>query len=207
MDPITVDQLLKIMPRAAKVADAYIEPLNTAALNWKINTVDRVAAFLAHAAHESAELTHLRENLNYSADGLRKVFPKYFPTMELAEEYARQPERIANRVYANRMGNGDEASGDGWRNRGAGIFQLTGASNISACSLAVCGDRSLLNNPDLLVTPRYACESAGWFWSTNGLNELADRAAFEDMTRRINGGLNGLSERVAYWHNAIEAFA
>jgi putative chitinase len=203
----TREQLLKIMPRAEDLVDAFIEPLNEAMERWEINTVDRCAAFLAQAARESTELTQLRENLNYSAEALRRVFPKYFTSDAMAQHYEHQPQMIANFVYAGRMGNGDVLSGDGWRNRGAGIFQLTGAKNIGDCSQAVCGNFLLLDSPDLLVTPQYATQSAGWFWHTNGLSAFADRAAFEEMTRRINGGLNGLKERVAYWHNAIEAYS
>lgn len=206
MTPVTLGQLLSGMPQARRAAE-FVAPLNDAMARWSVDTPGRAAAFLAQAAHESSELNVLRENLNYSSEALRRVFPKYFYNGALADGYARQPERIANRVYANRMGNGDEASGDGWRNRGAGIFQLTGADNLALCSQEVYGDSRLLDDPTLLEQPEAACQSAGWFWSRNGLSAYADRAAFEDLTRRINGGLNGLASRVAYWHRFIEALA
>lgn len=207
MLPITTIGLLKVMPRAQRVVAAFIGPINQAMLRWDIVLDARIAAFLAQAAHESAELTHLEESLNYSADALSRLWPRHFGAQE-AQDYARQPEKIANRAYADRMGNGDEASGDGWRYRGRGIFQLTGRANYRDCSIAIAGDAdTLLLNPELVAEPDYACESAGWFWQSKGLNELADRGGFEEITRRINGGLNGLEDRVAHWHRAIEMLA
>lgn len=207
MIPITIITLLSAMPRSKPVASAFIGPLNQAFAHWDIASDARIAAFLAQAAHESVELSCLEENLNYSAEGLRRVWPGHFNEDEAAD-YARQPERIANRAYAGRNGNGDEASGDGWLYRGRGIFQLTGRRNYGAASVAIAGDLdTLLVNPDLVATPEYACETAGWFWSTKGLNELADAGQFELITRRINGGTTGLADRVACWHRAIEALA
>lgn len=216
---LTTITLLKIMPRATGLAAQFVGPLNEAMADWKINTRSSVSMFLAQAAHESDELGHLRENLNYSADGLMLVFGKYFwvyseavpvcpPGKRPAHEYARQPQRIANWVYANRLGNGDEDSGDGWMYRGGGIFQTTGKKNMSDTSVAICGDAdTLLKNPDLLTQPQYACQSAGYFWESRGLNELADRGGFEEVTRKINGGTHGLSSRMNYWNRATEALS
>lgn len=208
MIPLTTFTLLRVMPRAAPVVTAFIGPLNQAIVKWNIVTLRSLASFLAQSAHESAQLTALRENLNYSADGLRRVFPKYFPSTELATEYARQPERIANRVYANRLGNGDEASGDGWLYRGGGIFQTTGKSNFRETSINVCGDAdTLLSNPELITSPEYACESAGYFWVSRGLPAIIEAGdfdqAFKEVTRRINGGYNGLEERVKLRDTAV----
>lgn len=173
--------------------DKWLPWLNMTMVKYDINTPMRQAMFLAQIAHESGNFRHVSENLNYSAAGLRKVFGKYFPTDEMAYEYARQPEKIANRVYANRMGNGDEASGDGWRHRGRGLIQLTGKNNYASFSLSA--DNNALLEPDLVAEPELAALSAGWFWDTNGLNKLADTGSVKRVTRRINGGYNGLSDR------------
>lgn len=208
MTSITLAQLVAVMPRSASVAASFIAPLNQAMARWEIDTsADRVAAFLAQAAHESSELTQLRENLNYSAEALVRTWPSRF-TIETAVDFERRPGRIADHVYSGRMGNGPESSGDGWRYIGRGIFQLTGRANYRAASIAICGDAdTLLLSPELVQTPEYACETAGWYWSEHDLNAFADVADFEGLTRKINGGLNGLKERVAYWHRAIEALA
>lgn len=204
MLPLTTIGLMRIMPRSADVIASFIGALNQAMIRWDITTNSRIAAFLAQAAHESAELTQLEENLNYSAEALLRVWPSRF-TPDQAAACARKPESIANRVYSNRLGNGPPESGDGWRYRGRGIFQLTGRANYSTCSIAIAGDvDTLILNPELLATPEYACESAGWFWSSRGLSELADRGGFEDITRRINGGLNGYQDRCAYLNRAVE---
>lgn len=173
---------------------------------FKINTTDRVCAFIAQCQHESADFTVLQENLNYSADGLLKVFKKYFPSRAVALRYHRQKEKIANRVYANRNGNSDEASGDGWKYRGRGIIQITGKANYKQCSLALFGDDSLIKDPDILLTPRYAAASACWFWKENNLNEICDDRNIELLTKKINGGLNGLSDRLKHWEHALSIF-
>jgi putative chitinase len=160
---------------------------------YEINTPHRIAGFLSQIAHESAGLTRLTENLNYSAEGLMRTWPSRFKTLAFAQQYHRQPQRIANLVYANRMGNGDEASGDGWRYRGRGLKQLTGKTNYAAFSDAIGED--YVAEPDLLLEPVNAALSAGWFWNTNGLNQIADRGDVAAMTRRINGGLIGLEDR------------
>jgi putative chitinase len=158
--------------------------------------------FLSQLAHESGNFQFTSENLNYSADALRRVFGKYFPTDAEAQKYARQPERIANRVYANRMGNGSETSGDGWKYRGRGLIQLTGKDNYAA--FATQNKNNALQNPDLVAEPEMAVESAGWFWATNRLNQLADTGDVKAVTRRINGGFNGLADREAKYNKLMK---
>ena len=165
---------------------------------YEINTVERVAAFLSQCAHESLNFTVTHENLNYGAPGLMATFKKYFPTQELANEYARQPEKIANRVYANRMGNGDEASGDGYKYRGRGIVQLTGHDTYRDCSMAVFGDDRLLSSPDWLESKEGCVIGACWFWNVyKNINPVADTDDVEAVTRLVNGGLNGIDDRKA----------
>lgn len=161
-----------------------------------INTKERVCMFLAQCGHESAEFTIFNENLNYSAKGLRGVFGKYFPTDALANQYARQPEKIANKVYANRMGNGPESSGDGWKYRGLGLIQLTGKDNFSAFSKDTGID--IVTYPEKHRTDlSIIIKSAIWFWNKNNLNTYCDKGDFIGLTKRINGGLNGLPDREA----------
>lgn len=172
-------------------------------LNFNITTPERVAALLSQVGHESGWFLTLQENLQYSADGLLKTFPKYF-TPELAREYAFQPEKIANRVYANRMGNGNEASGDGWKYRGRGPLQYTGKDNMSVCGClgkdeykqhSDLQNKPLLDNPDLLLAPGPGMYWAGYFWAVHNLNAMADQKDVVGITKRINGGLNGLTNR------------
>ena len=153
----------------------------------------RLAHFFAQVLHESGCMRFDMENLNYSSDALQKVFGKYFTTREEADAYARNPERIANRVYANRMGNGDETSGDGWKYRGRGLIQLTGRSNYKAFADWI-GDGRVMDEPDL-VSSEYAVHSAVFFWDRNDLNRLADNDDVVGVTTRINGGVNGLAHR------------
>lgn len=153
----------------------------------------RLAHFFAQVLHESGCMRFDMENLNYSSDALRKVFGKYFTTAEEADAYARKPEKIANRVYANRMGNGDEASGDGWKYRGRGLIQLTGRANYKAFAEWI-GDGRVMDEPDLVCT-EYAVHSAVFFWVTHDLNRLADDDDVVGLTKRINGGVNGLAHR------------
>ena len=167
---------------------------------YEINTVDRVAAFLAQCGHESADFTVLQENLNYSAKGLVATWPKRFLTEAEAAPYNRNPEAIANKVYAGRMGNGDEASGDGWTYRGRGAIQLTGKSNYQA--FADTFGWSLEEAVAYTETLQGAVESAAWFWWKNGLNDLADMRDIKAMTKKINGGTLGLAEREHHYaHN------
>jgi putative chitinase len=171
---------------------------------YDINTPKRVAAFIAQCAHESGGLMVLQENLNYRAATLRTVFPKYFPTDAIAADYANRPnkqEAIANRVYANRMGNGDESSGDGFRFRGRGLIQLTGRSNYQAFakSLGVEVDEV----PEYLATFEGAAQSACWFWDKNNLNQWADQSDIITLTKRINGGTIGLEDRLHHYKQAL----
>jgi putative chitinase len=170
---------------------------------FDINTVNRVAGFLSQTAIESAYYTKTSENLNYSASGLLKVFPKYF-TAEQAKLYERKPEKIANRVYANRLGNGDEASGDGWEYRGRGLIQVTGKFNYTDCSKWLFGDDRLVKNPELLTQSEYAVKSAIWYWTIHDLNELADRQDVTAMTKRINGGTHGLAARKTVFERSVK---
>ena len=178
------------------VPDTVIAEIPLIGEKYAINTPLRLAHFLAQAGHESGGFKAVKENLNYSAEGLNKIFPKYFPTVEAAKAYARNPEKIANKVYGGRMGNGDEASGDGFKFRGRGYIQLTGKVNYTAFDTAVPED--ILANPDLVAT-KYPLLSAGWFWGKNNLNALADKGALPGdvtaITKRVNGGTIGLADR------------
>jgi putative chitinase len=206
MPELTTETLVGIMPRIRN-APVWVAVLNEAAERFEINTTARLAAFLAQTAHESAELNRLTENLNYSAPGLVATWPKRFASVQLAQEYARNPEKIANFVYADRMGNGASATGDGWRYRGRGIIQLTGRGNYRSVGQALALD--LETNPDLLVQPSAAALAAAFFWKSRGLNELADdrnedddEEDFVSITVAINGGRAGLTERKKYWEQA-----
>jgi len=182
----------------------WAEALNKILPDYEINTPQRVAAFIAQSAHESGGFTALHENLNYRAVTLRKVFPKYFPTDEMAEQYAQQPERIANRVYGGRMGNGDEASGDGFRYCGRGLIQLTGKSNYQAFADSL--QMPVEEVPAFLATFEGAIQSACWFWESNNLNQYADSGDILTMTKRINGGTIGLADRQAHYNHALQVF-
>lgn len=165
---------------------------------YDINTDLRVAHFFSQTCHESNDFNSLQENLRYSAQGLLKTFPKYFPNEKIALEYQYKPERIANRVYANRMGNGNELSGDGWKYRGRGILQLTGKNNYKTFSQDVFKSDAILNNPDLVAHNRPSTiHSACWFWNVNNLNKLADKDDCIALSKRINGGTHGLRNRQA----------
>jgi putative chitinase len=190
-------------------AQLWTAPLNDSMRACSIDSVTRQAAFLAQVLLESSELRQLQEFLSYSPQRLRQVWPQRFPTDQVAEQYAHNPQKLANKVYAQRMGNGDEASGDGWAYRGRGLIQLTGRDNYAHFSAAMGCDA--LTHPDLLQEPMGAALSAAWFWRTHGLNELADGtvqaggdAHFSEITRRINGGLNGLAQRRLYWERACK---
>lgn len=200
---LTASILRAALPSVTQAnADRFAQPLAEACAEFGIDTPARLAAFLAQVAHESANLARLVENLNYSAQGLLAVWPNRF-TPEAASAIARQPERIANRVYAGRLGNDDEASGDGWRYRGRGLIQVTGKANYAACGKALGLD--LVGAPELLETPGPAARSAAWFWSSRGLNAPADRGDIEAITRTINGGLTGLADRKAHYAHAVAA--
>lgn len=182
------------------IDEKWLEPLKETFEKFEIDTIEKQASFIGQCAHESAHFKVLQENLNYSAQGLANTWPSRFaidpksnPKVpnEKANAIARKPEAIANSVYANRMGNGDEQSGDGHKYRGRGLIQLTGKENYTACGLALGID--LLSSPDLLLEPKYACLSAGWYWHKNGLNALVGN--IEAITKKINGGLIGLEDR------------
>lgn len=199
---ITRDQFKEILNfKSDEECDKWYEPLTHIIDVYDINTPQRIAAFLAQTGHESNNFTALSENLNYSADGLVKTFKKYFPTIESTTGYARNPQKIANKVYANRMGNGDESSGDGWMYRGAGLIQLTGHDNQS--KFAEITKKQLSAICDYLRTPEGALHSAAWFWSTHGCNELADTNDTVAITKVINGGDIGLADREARYERAI----
>lgn len=167
------------------------------------NTVNRKAAFIGQTAHESGNFRVVVENLNYSQAGLRATFGKYFPSDKLAAAYARQPQKIANRVYANRMSNGSEASGDGWKYRGKGLIQITGKANHMA--FAKWAGMTLDEAVDHMLTPHGAVQSAVWFWVSNGLHAYADKGDMLTLTKRINGGTNGLQDRVDQYAKAKKA--
>jgi len=182
------------------IPDSVIAQIPFIQCNYKVDTSLRLAHFLAQCGHESANFKATRENLNYSAEGLNKIFKKYFPTLESTKAYARQPEKIASKVYANRMGNGDEASKDGFKYAGKGYIQLTGKANYMEFDKTVPED--ITNNPEL-VAIKYPLASAAWFWSKNGLNLIADKGATDlvvtSVTKRVNGGTIGLADRIKHF--------
>ena len=182
------------------VPDAVIAQIPSVMSTFKIDTALRLSHFLAQCGHESAGFKAVQENLNYGAKGLLGIFKKYFPTEAKALQYERKPEKIANLVYGSRMGNGDEASGDGYKFRGRGYIQLTGKNNYAAFGKAINED--ITANPDLVAT-KYPLLSAAWFWSSNGLNTLADKGADDAsvtaITKRVNGGTIGLPDRIKHF--------
>ena len=200
--PIIEQQLLQILPNAGRNAGVFVPVLNTAMGKYGIVTRLRIAAFIAQVGHESGQLTRLVENLNYSAEGMMKTWPSRFDLVR-ATAAARKPEQIANIVYGGRMGN--TAPGDGWKYRGRGLIQITGRTNYAACGEALGLD--LLSKPELLELPQHAAMSAAWFWSMKGLNTLADQGQFVKITRRINGGLTGQTDRQALYDKALEVLA
>ena len=183
------------------VPDSVIAQIPFIQSNYKVNTLLRLSHFLAQCGHESANFRAVKENLNYSAEGLNKTFKKYFLTLESAKDYARQPERIASKVYANRMGNGNEASKDGFKYLGRGFIQLTGKANYLEFDKSVPED--IIANPELVAT-KYPLASAAWFWNKNGLNEIADKGATDavvkSITKRVNGGTIGLTDRIQHFN-------
>ena len=191
----TLDQLYLMNDKWYKDACGYyLNAFNEVLPQYNIDTPLRICHFLAQIIHESGYLKAKVENLNYSSQALSRVFSKYFPSNSIAEEYERQPEKIANRIYANRMGNGDEDSGDGWKYRGRGLIQLTGKNNYKSCSNDLGLD--LVNNPDLIINdPEVNVKTACWFWKKNNLNSLADKDDITSITKKINGGINGLTDR------------
>jgi putative chitinase len=187
-----------------ELADRWVNALNETCEEFAIDTPFRIAGFLSNVAHESAGFKFVKENLNYSAASLMRVWPSRFPNLEVAQRYAMQPEKIANRAYADRMGNGDEASGDGAKFLGRGLIQLTGKNNYVAYSMAC--DNEALQHPEIVEQPKYAAESAGWFWNVNRLNTLADAQDIGGMCKRINGGYNGLDDRQMKYAKLMDYF-
>jgi len=200
---LTLQQLKQLLPKNPYVQHWH-HALEQLLPEYEINTPQRIAAFVAQCAHESGGFMVLKENLNYKAATLRKIFPKYFPTDEMANQYAAMPnkqEAIANLVYANRMGNGDPTTGDGYRYCGRGLIQLTGKSNYSwfAASLDIPVEEAA----EYLQTFEGAAQSACWFWETNNLNQWADKGDILTLTKKINGGTIGLEDRIKHYEHAL----
>lgn len=197
---LTKLQLAKLIPGNPYINEWY-DALSKCLPDYDINTPPRIAAFIAQCAHESNGFRILKENLNYRAVTLRKVFPKYFPTLEFATAYAGKPELIANKVYSNRMGNGDEKSGDGFRYCGRGLIQLTGKNNYQLFAESI--ETPVEDIPEYLATFEGAVQSACWFWESNNLNQWADKGDILTLTKRINGGTIGLADRIKHYNHAI----
>lgn len=200
---LTLDQLKQLLPKNPYV-DHWHKALSQLLPDYEINTPQRIAAFVAQCAHESGGFMVLKENLNYRWQSLRKIFPKYFPDDAIAQKYASLPnkqEAIANRIYANRMGNGPEESGDGWKHCGRGLIQLTGRDNYAwfAASLGITPEEAT----EYLGTFEGAAQSACWFWETNKLNQYADSNDIVTLTKRINGGTIGLEDRIKHYEHAL----
>ena len=196
---LTLDQLKQMVKNP--YIDHWHQALDQLLDEYEINTPLRVAHFVAQCAHESGNFVFIKENLNYKAASLMAVFKKYFPTQELAQQYEKRPEKIANRVYASRMGNGDEASGDGWRYCGRGLIQLTGKDNYTffAGSLGISEEEAA----EYLATFEGATQSACWYWEQNKLNRFADANDTRGLTRAINGGYIGLEDRIKHTEHAL----
>jgi len=185
-----------------KISVDWVEPLEEVFHRYEINTPERQAAFIGQCAHESMNFTKLEENMNYSAEGLMKTWPSRFPTLESAKPYHRNPEKIANKVYAGRMGNGPEETGEGWLYHGRGLIQLTGKDNYTLAGDALNMD--FLHSPDYVLVPKYAALTAGWYWNKRQLNKEADAKDYTGMTKKINGGTIGLDDRIAHIKHAQE---
>ena len=200
----TKEQLSSVIGNNSDL-DGWYEALSSVLPEYEIDSPQRVAAFIAQCTHESGGFKRLKENLNYKAESLVRVFPKYFTSLELAKQYAHDQEKIANRVYGSRMGNGDESSGDGFRYCGRGLIQLTGRNNYTKFAESI--SMTVEEVPALLETFEGAVKSACWFWKTNNLNQYADAGDILTMTKRINGGTIGLEDRIKHYNHALEVFA
>ena len=185
------------------IGSQWVDALNETFERFEINTHRKQAAFIGQCGHECGNFKILEENLNYRAATLMKLWPKRFPTQEVANAYEKNPRRIANMVYSGRMGNGPAESGEGWKYRGRGLKQLTGKDNYARCGRDLNID--IVNNPDLLLEPIFAARSAGWFWKSNNLASFADSGDLEGMTKKINGGLIGYAERKAKYDKILNA--
>jgi putative chitinase len=179
----------------------WVDPLNQTFERFNIRTPRQQAAFIGQCGHECGNFRVLEENLNYRAETLMKLWPRRFPTLEFAKQFERNPKKIANTVYANRMGNRDEASGDGYRFRGRGCIQLTGSANYYHAGKALGVD--FIMQPDLVATPQYAALTAGYFWDTQKLNALAESGNNLALTKKINGGTIGLNDRILHTNQAL----
>lgn len=201
MIKLTLEHLQACLPEAKKAnLEKYVEGFNETFEHFEINTPERMAMFIAQTAHESGNFNAVEENLNYQAKALLSFWPKKFAGV--ADEYARKPEKIANRAYCDRMGNGPESSGEGYKYRGRGIIQLTGKDNYKACGKALGLD--LLTDPDQVAKNPVAVLSAGWFWDTRKLNQWADKEDITTVTKKINGGTIGLADRTHHFHHILE---
>ena len=200
---LTLNQLKQLLPRNQHVS-YWHHALEQLLPDYEINTPRRMAAFIAQCAHESGGFTTLKENLNYKPMSLRKLFPKYFDTDELAQQYCSKPNKqaaIANRIYANRMGNGDESSGDGYRFSGRGLIQLTGRATWQEFADSI--ETSLADLDEYMQTFEGACQSACFFWESRKLNQYADASDIVTLTRKINGGTIGLEDRKKHYEHAL----
>lgn len=213
MKALTVDLLARVVPCSYDRAELWLPHLVAAMDRYDIDTLDRVAAFLAQVSYESARLTRIEENLNYTAQRLCVVWPRRFPTLASAVPFAHAPEKLANLIYAGRMGNGEPLSGDGWRYRGRGLIQLTGRDNYRRIGDMLGVD--LVSRPELLLQEQYAALSAGAYWCWKRCNALVDAGDFKGVTRAINGGLHGhedgnttgLDDRVELYEHARKVLA
>ena len=194
---VTSEQLKQL-----HIGEQWLDALNATFERFDIMNPLRKAAFIAQCGHECGNFKILEENLNYRAEALMRLWPKRFPSLEFAKQYERNPKKIANMVYANRMGNRDEASGDGYRFRGRGCIQLTGHANYFHAGKALGED--FVMKPELVATPMYAALSAGFFWNTQKLNVFADNRDIKMMTKKINGGFIGLADREKHYNHALE---
>ena len=197
---LTKEQLKQLLPKNPYI-DQWHHALSQLLPDYEINTPQRIAAFIAQCAHESGNFIFLSENLNYKAESLTKIFSKYFKDIGTAKQYEKQPAKIATKIYADRMGNGNEASGDGFKYRGRGLIQLTGKTNYTwfAASLEITPEEAA----EYMGTFEGAAQSACWFWETNKLNQWADKGDIEKMTKIINGGTIGLEDRKKHYAHAL----
>jgi putative chitinase len=194
------DQLAQLIPGNPYV-DYWHSAMDRCLPDYDINTPQRIAMFVAQCAHESGNFRVLKENLNYRAESLTKVWPRYFPNLDIAKQYAHKQEAIANRAYANRMGNGPEESGDGWRYCGRGLIQLTGKDNYTRFAMSI--ETPVEEIPAYLGTFEGAVQSACWFWETNNLNQWCDQGDVMTVTKKINGGTLGLADRQKHYQHAL----
>ena len=197
---LTAEKLQKL-----HIGAEWVDALNETFSRFDITSNNQQAMFIGQCSHECGNFKLLEENLNYRAATLMKLWPKRFPTQEIANAYDRNPKKIANMVYSSRMGNRDEASGDGYRFRGRGCIQLTGHANYFHAGQALGVD--FVSNPDLVSTPKYAALTAGWFWSTHKCNAPADALDYTKVTKIINGGTIGLDDRIKHVQMALSVLA